>query len=274
MSFAQAIKNEVLHQEFNEEQALAFFGGIISSAGQRRGSKILIKLNKSNISSVVRDLLKQMNIKNIATKENKNWIIVNNDLRIGDIKQPGYYFAGVFVGGGSISDPSSTSYHLEIQFYSSSEANKIKNFLNKYNFDFTLIQRRKLWVLYLKKSDQISDFLKAIQAFNSLLLFEDARIERDFKNQLNRYSNLDTYNQKKLAQSNDAFVKKYQKIKDLKLLKYFRQEEIDFFEIKLKNPYSSLSELVNLYKKNTGVIKTKSGLNHYLIKLRKVFKNV
>jgi len=62
----------------------------------------------------------------------------------GEIKQPGYYFAGVFVGGGSISDPASTSYHLEIQLYSSTEANKIKGFLNKYDFDFTMIQRRKL----------------------------------------------------------------------------------------------------------------------------------
>ena len=274
MSFAQEIKNEVLHQEFNQEQALAFFAGIISAAGQRKGSKIFIKLNRSDISSIVRDLLKQINIKNITSQENKNWIIVKDDFKINQIKQPGYYFAGVFVGGGSISDPTSPSYHLEIQLYSSTEANKIKNFLNKYNFEFTLIQRRKLWVLYLKKSDQISDFLKAIQAFNSLLLFEDARIERDFKNQLNRYSNLDTYNQKKLANSSDLFLKQYTKIKDLKLIYKFRKEEIDFFELKIKNPYSSLSELVTLYKKKTGIIKTRSGLSHYLIKLRKVVKNV
>lgn len=274
MSFAQIIKNEVLHQEFNEEQALAFFRGIIASAGQRNGSKTVIKLNKQNISQVVRDLLNQINIKNKLSKENKNWIIVNNDLKIGEIKQPGYYFAGVFVGGGSISDPKSTSYHLEIQLYSSAEANKIKSFLNKYNFEFNIIQRRKLWVLYLKKSDQISDFLKAIQAFNALLLFEDARIERDFKNQLNRYSNLDTYNQKKLAKSSDNFIKQYKKIIHLKLLNKFRKEEKVFFEIKFQNPYSSLSELTTLYNKKTGLKKTKSGLNHYLIKLRKLIKNV
>jgi len=72
MSFAQRIKNEVLKQELNEVQASAFIGGIISTAGTRDGSKIIVKLNNNEMSETIRDLLNQMEIEHTTTKENKN----------------------------------------------------------------------------------------------------------------------------------------------------------------------------------------------------------
>ena len=270
MSFALEIKQEVLSQEFAIEQAQAFISGLVSSSSERQGSKTFVKLNNQKISETIKDMMNQLGLKYSSSKENRNWIVLNNYQPIIEIKQPSYYFAGAFVGGGSISDTSSNSYHLEIQLYSHMEAEKIRNFLNKYSFEFTLIQRRKLWVLYLKKSEQISDFLRAIQAFNSLMEFENARISRDFHNQLNRYSNLDTYNQQKLAKASSRFIKQYDYIKENNLLSKFRQPELDFFELKLENQFSSLEELTTLYFEKTGIKKTRAGLSHWLIKLRRI----
>jgi len=72
-----------------------------------------------------------------------------------------------------------------------------------------------------------------------------------------------------LAESFIDFKKQYLFIKDKNMTSLFREEEIKFYELKLKNPYKSLVELVIIYNK-TSEIKTKSGLSHYLIKLRRI----
>ncbi|CAM9100985.1 DNA-binding protein WhiA [Mycoplasma marinum] len=270
MSFSFEIKNEILFQEMNREQANALVHGIVASSGYL-DENVILKLNNSDISNLIRDLFIQLKIEHSTDKENKNWIALDSkDVeREYEIKQPGFYFAGVFIGGGSISDPSSTSYHLEMQFYYRNQAEKVKNFLDNYQFNFSLIQRRKNWVLYIKKSELIADFLRAIRTPISLMKFEDARIERDFRNNLNRYSNLDIYNQEKLSKASTMHLKNYEYVIKNNLLDSFREDEIKFFELKKKNPYSSLSELVILLEKK-GVKKTRAGLNHWLIKLRKV----
>ncbi len=274
MSFSIEVKQEILSQEFNKEQAFALINGIIDSSGEDIGNTYAIKLNNNEISSEVRDILQELKIKNTLDKQNKNWIIINkeNFSLEEKIKQPGYYFAGVFLAGGSISDPNTSSYHLEVQFYYQKNATKVMKYLDKYKFNFQLIQRRKKWVIYLKKSDLISDFLKAVQATNSLIKFEDVRIQRDYLNHLNRYSNLDLHNQEKLSKASAYHLENYEYILENKLQHMFNKNELIFFETKKQNPFSSLAELVIILREK-GIKKTRAGLNHWLIKLRKIADN-
>ncbi|MCK5867059.1 MAG: DNA-binding protein WhiA [Mycoplasmataceae bacterium] len=269
MSFALEIKKEVLSHEFSEKEALDFVSGLISSSSELVFGKKVIKVNNSDISSALKDLLKQLSIKYNERKENKNWIQIDF-ISEKNIKYYSSYFSGAFVGGGSISDSESPSYHLEIQFFSHEQAIRNMKFLNKYEFKFSFIQRRKMFVIYLKKSEQIFEFLRAITAHNSMLKFEDARINRDFYNQLNRLSNLDLYNQKKLATASNDFQRDFAYIIEHNLLKLFKEKEILFFKMKKKNDLSSLQELVILFNKKTGMKKTRAGLHHWIIKLRKI----
>ena len=270
MSFAQTIKEEILVRDFSKEEAHFFIEGVITSSGVIKKDKIIIKLNKRYVSETIRDLLDQMKIEYEADNKNKNWITLLDFKPTWEIKKPTQFFSGVFIGGGSISDITSTAYHLELQLYSNMHAQKCMNFLNqeRYGFKFKMIQRRNMWVLYLKKSEQIADFLKAVEAFKSLMMFEDERIERDFHNQLNRYSNLDLYNQQKLADSSVKFKKLLSNMKKKELQDNFREPELIFFEIKKKNPYLSLAQLVDVLKEKHGIIKTRGGLNHWMIKLK------
>ncbi len=71
MSFSNKVKNEVLSQEMNVEQANALIHGIISSAGYS-DEKMTLKLNNTEISNLIRDLLTQLEIKSSSDKENKN----------------------------------------------------------------------------------------------------------------------------------------------------------------------------------------------------------
>lgn len=275
MSFAFEIKKELLSKELSLDNAHAFVAGLITVAGVREGSKTVIKLNNNETSFVIKDLLKQLKIKNSSSPENKNFIVIEDFEPSLQIKLPAHFFAGAFVGGGSISDAESTSYHLEIQLHSHQNAVMLQSFLNKYpQFNFALIQRRSQWVLYLKKSEQISDFIRAIEAIESLMIFENRRIERDFKNQLNRYSNLDVYNQQKMVDANFVFKEQYDLIKQKKLQNLFSESELSFYKLKHDNQYSSLAELTDMFNQKYKANKTRGGLNHWLIKLRNITDSI
>lgn len=104
------------------------------------------------------------------------------------------------MASGSCNDPVSSNYHLEIVLKDEEFANQVIKLTNKIkniNFNFKLIKRRNSYVVYLKKSDLISDFLAFIEANASCIKFENVRVDRDFSNVTNRLLNCDTYNYKK-----------------------------------------------------------------------------
>ena len=272
MSFTFEIKKEILGQEYSKEQAYDFISGLVVSSAIKDKEDYVIKINNPIISATIIDMFNQLKLKFKKTKENKNFIILKNFLPNHNVKHVNNFFSGIFVGGGSVSDPNSSSYHLELQFFDSEFSSKVRNFLNNYDFNFSEIKRRNNWVLYIKKSEMITDFIRVMQAFNSLMIFEDIRINRDFHNQLNRYSNLDTYNQKKLAKASNNFQKMYKFVKNKKIKHLFNDKELMFFEIKSSNMYSSLEELAKKFEKKTRIKKTRGGLNHYIYKLKRIYQ--
>ena len=272
MSFTLKIKKEILNQEYSKSQAHDFISGLVaSSAIKTKTQSYLIKIRNYEVASTIKDMFWQLNLNYNQSKINKNYIILNDFVPNRNVKHPHNFFSGIFVGGGSVSNPLSTSYHLELQFFDSLLASKVCRFLNAYDFNFNEIKRRNNWVLYIKKSEMITDFIRVMQAFRSLIDFENVRINRDFRNQLNRYSNLDAYNQKKLARASNNFKMMYEFLKAQNIIYYFNEKETTFFELKFNNLYSSLAELTIKYEQKTGIQKTRAGLNHYLYKLKKIY---
>lgn len=94
------------------------------------------------------------------------------------------------------------------------------------------------------------------------MIFENQRIERDFKNQLNRYSNLDVYNQQKMVDANTSFKQQYELVKAKKAFKHFTDKELAFYKLKYENEFSSLSELTDMFNEQFNMNKTRGGLNH------------
>ena len=60
---------------------------------------------------------------------------------------------------GSINDPSSKNYHLEISSNSSRHGEYLQKLITKFGLNPKTIKRRNKYVVYLKKSEEISDFL-------------------------------------------------------------------------------------------------------------------
>lgn len=279
MSFSKNIKDEILNFKFKkEEQFESFLTGLIlvSSQFEEKQDEYIIRINREDISFKIKEKLVKFNLKYFRSPKNKNWIIIlKKDFKLKEeIKNPAFFFAGAFLGGGSISNLNSSSYHLEISFYYKRIGEMMIEKLSNYKFEPQILKKKNKFILYIKKVEQINDFLLAIEALKSFKLFFDTKIERDHQNNANRLLNLDFFNQKKIADSANEHIKNFQKIKKNNKLNLFNKNEIIFFEEKEKQPYLSLNEMSEHLKNNFNINKTKGGLNHWLIKLKKIANDI
>ena len=178
------------------------------------------------------------------------------------------YLTGAFLAGGSVNNPASRSYHLEICVKDEGFAKFLLKIWSKYQphpFSCKLSKRRNQFVLYLKRGDEISDFLVLMGAKDQCLAFEDVRISRDFSNIGNRLSNLDTANygrvvlasKRQIEEINYLFEKEgKENISNPKLLA--------LMELRVKNPDASLDELSKLLSEELNTEISKSNVNHLL----------
>lgn len=183
------------------------------------------------------------------------------------------FLIGFFLSMGSVNSPNSSTYHLEFRIKNKKVIEMIKKSFDLINIDFKIIDRKNLTILYIKKSELISDFLKFIGAIDSMFKFEDSRIRKDFTNQVNRLNNLDISNIKKTInfskEMNNMIEDIYNNKNKIKLLG--KNEKI-FCDIKIKYPESSLSEISNIFNSEYGINISKSGVNHYARKIKKIYE--
>lgn len=185
------------------------------------------------------------------------------------------YIAGIFLGSGSINSPTTSNYHLELQFNSYHFAKIIqKLLLDNFNLDFKVIIRRKKFILYLKKSNDISEFLKLLDCPQAVFSFEDQRIKRELLNTINRFNNIDISNQQKTLIASLQQVKMITKIKELNQFNQLSNKCQSLADLRLENQDASLTELSIFYYEKTGEIITKSGVNHLMRELRKTYREL
>src|SRR3954464_218816 len=108
------------------------------------------------------------------------------------------YLRGAFLAGGSVNNPETSSYHLEIFSFYKEHSEALVDLMNKYQLNAKSIERKKGYIAYLKEAEKISDFLGLIGAHVSLMKFEDVRILRDMRNSVNRLVNCETANLNKI----------------------------------------------------------------------------
>ena len=213
-------------------------------------------------------ILEDLDISFLEGKISKN--IVRNDDTISG------YLAGAFLASGSANSPATSNYHLEIALNSENYAKWISKLFSKYkNSDIEpkIVKRREQFVIYFKKSDQISNFLIMIGAVSSCLEFEDARMNRDLVNSQNRLTNMDTANMKKIYETG------LRQVEEIKLLdKVVGIENIENSKIRLlcslrlENESASLVDLAILMSEKLGKDITKSNINHLFRSIHEMYQ--
>ncbi|WP_427902989.1 DNA-binding protein WhiA [Metamycoplasma alkalescens] len=264
-TFTLQIKEEIINRPLKRQEKLNLLSGIFATAKiENKFAKLIF--NNKDLFEFVKNLLQEFNI-SFRQNHKNDFLIDIATFENQKLKFERDYFSGIFLASGSISNFESLSNHLELKFYDFNKALECLMTLNKYNLEFKLLKRNNKYLIYLKKIENICDFLKAIEAINSYYQLEEYKISRDYYNNINRITNFDIYNQQRIANSNTLFLENYDFVMKNKLSNLFKKEELDFFKIKKNNLDCSLSELVILLEKNN-IKKSRSSLNHTLIKLK------
>lgn len=212
-------------------------------------------------------ILEDLDISFLEGKISKN--IVRNDDTISG------YLAGAFLASGSVNSPATSNYHLEIALNSENYAKWLSKLFSKYhNSDIEpkITKRREQFVIYFKKSDQISNFLIMIGAVTSCLEFEEARMNRDLVNSANRLTNMDTANMKKIYETGLRQVEEIKVIDKAVGIENIENNKIRLLcSLRLENESASLTDLAILMSERMGKDITKSNINHLFRSIHEMY---
>ncbi|HHQ0845037.1 TPA: DNA-binding protein WhiA [Listeria innocua] len=303
MSFASETKKELTHMDVSDSDAkveLAAFirmNGAISFSNQlvimdvqtenaaiaRRMYQLLKDLYEVPIELLVRRKmkLKKNNVYIVRLKSGTRGIL--EDLRIleppmtftksidrGFVKKRSAkraYLRGAFLASGSVNNPETSSYHLEIFSVYEEHNEAICALMNQFDLNARTLERKNGFITYLKEAEKITEFLSIIGATNALLHFEDVRIMRDMRNSVNRLVNCETAN---LNKTINAAVRQIDNIKYIQStvgLEALPERLREIAALRIANEDVTLKELGEML--TTGQV-SKSGINHRLRKLDQI----
>lgn len=170
------------------------------------------------------------------------------------------YLAGAFLGGGSINRPQS-DYHMEMVTQSYHFAEAIAAVMRSFRMNPRITERKNDYVVYIKDGDEACTFLQVTGAMQSLMEFENVRVMKDMRNQVNRQVNCETAN---LQKSVNAAVRQIHQIEAIRAAvdeQRIPKRIAETMQLRLDNPNATLAELSEI----CGV--SKSGLAHRFQKI-------
>jgi len=191
--------------------------------------------------------------------------IFDDDMRVRS------YLRGAFLAGGSVNNPETSRYHLEIYSLYEEHNQMIAEMMNRYNLNARTIVRRSGYITYLKGAEKIADFLSLIGATTAMLRFEDVRIMRDMRNSVNRLVNCENANLDKVANASTRQIDNIQFIEATVGLGQLPTKLREVAETRLAHTEVSLKELGDLVP---GGPISKSGINHRLRKINDYAKQL
>ena len=204
---------------------------------------------------------KKENFESLNNNKNDERLQINEDEKKAIIR-------GAFLGSGTISEPSK-AYHLEIYFKDENSLSFCIKILTSYNVNVKSIRQNKN-ILYIEEGESISNFLAFVGAKKSVLEFEDTRVVKEIRNNVNRQLNLENANLNKTILSSVKQINYIKLIKKKNKFNELTEKEKKLAEIRLKNPDASLEELRKMLGENI----SKSGVSHRMKKIEELAKNL
>lgn len=303
MSFTSNIKNEICNNEYSDSEKMAELSAILNIGIKIYDDKFEIYTENISVARRIYNLLKSIYHINIEMEMSENNLrknklvllticekvdLILSDLSIVENGKRKYipssylvdndddkyaYLRGIFMICGSINDPKTSRYHAEFVISNKETTNYVDNLLNEMHFKSKVIKRDKNYMVYIKEAEKISDFIRSLNAINSLFYYEDIRIYRDHKNMTNRLNNCEQANVDKSMSASNNQIEMINKLKekyDFDLL----DEKIKIICIyKEKYPESSMSELAEIISSETENYITKSCINHRFRKIKEMLND-
>ena len=302
LSFSREVKEEIVFNEFEPSCQKALLCALIKVVGtlslNQSGLSLTIRTENAKIASKAHKILKElyqphiefMVSRKMKLKKNNVYILkiskareILDDLHLmeglsfnqfpdkriltkdDDIRA---YLAGVFLSCGSVNNPDTSNYHLEMSINDEDYAEFIAGLMNKYELNAKIIKRRNKYIVYLKSAEKIGDFLRAIGASQSVMNFEMTKIDRSMANTVNRWNNCDIANEMKAMSASKQQIEDIAYVMDKAGLEILDAKTREVALIRLENPELTLNELAEVYLMKTGQAISKSGLHHRFAKIK------
>ena len=194
-------------------------------------------------------------------------VLQGGEIRWSSSRQPRHccaraYLRGAFLAGGAINPPAG-DYHLEVVAHNQRQARLLRRLMASFGLRPGLNQRKGQQVVYLKGSEQIADFLKAMGAQAVLFSYENARVVKEVRNGVNRLVNAETANVNKTVEASFRQLENIRYLRDHLGLERLSAPLRQAASLRLEHPDLSLKELGEMLEPRV----TKSGVNHRLRRL-------
>ena len=179
------------------------------------------------------------------------------------------YLRGAFLAAGSVSSPD-RGYHLEITAQNVGEIERIRLAMESFGINAKITNRKNHKVCYVKEAEGIADFLILTGAHKALLDFENVRVLKNVRNNINRVVNFETANLNKTVNASLSQCEDIRLIEKNMGMGSMSDDLRMMAEVRIENPEASLSELGQLMNPPLG----KSGVSHRLGKLHKIAETI
>ena len=178
------------------------------------------------------------------------------------------FLRGAFLAGGSVTDPGK-GYHLELATTHHSVARETEPIIREVmDFAPKTALRGGAQVLYLKQSEQISDFLTCLGAPVAAMGIMEARLEKELNNKVNRRCNCDDANTSKVVEAAQEQLAVIRVLRERGILEGLPEKLKQAALAREQNPSGSLTELAAMMEPPI----TKPAMNNRMKKLAAIAK--
>ena len=172
------------------------------------------------------------------------------------------FLRGVFLGGGSINTPEN-AYHLEIVLNNVQNANFINSILHDIGINAKILKRKKMTVIYLKDAEEISNFLALIGSNKGTISYEQTRVMKEYRNNVNRRINCEVANMDKTAMAASKQLNDILLLKKKHAFETLPKELKEIAKLREKYPEASLEKLGEMLEPKL----SKAGVSHRFKKI-------
>lgn len=172
------------------------------------------------------------------------------------------YLRGAFLARGSIMDPEK-GYHLEILTDRREHAEELVGLLRGLGLEGKVMERKKDQVVYVKEADQIASLLAMMGAHTSVLAWENVRVMKQVRNQVNRVVNCETANLEKTISAAMRQLEEIRFLDQVVGLDKLPPRLREVAKLRLAYPEASLQEIGEMTSPRLG----KAGVHHRMQRL-------
>lgn len=180
------------------------------------------------------------------------------------------FLRGAFLAGGSVTDPAK-GYHMELTTTHKSVSREAFTLMQDViGFSPKSAARGGGQVLYLKQSEQISDFLTYLGAPVAAMGIMETRLEKELNNKVNRRCNCDDANTSKVVEAAQEQLAAIRILRERGMLEQLPGKLLEAALAREASPESSLSELAAMMEPPI----TKPAMNNRMKKILSLAREV